>query len=49
MPLVDEDCQVPFKFTGKINKVTVSVEPAVLTAEDRQKLANAQRAAQDAN
>jgi arylsulfatase len=48
-PLVDEDYQIPFKFTGKINKITVSLEPPQLTPADMQKLQAAQRSAQDAN
>jgi hypothetical protein len=47
-PVDDRDYQVPFTFTGKINKVTISVEPPKLTAEDQKKLADAYRAAQDA-
>ena len=47
-PLVEQDYQVPFKFTGKINKITVSVDEPQLTPEDKRKLAGAQRAAQDA-
>ncbi len=45
----DHDYQVPFAFTGKITKLTVSVEPPKLTSEDEQKLREAYRAAQDAN
>ena len=33
-PVDDKDYQVPFKFTGKIDKLTVSVEPPKLTPED---------------
>jgi hypothetical protein len=40
---------VPFAFTGKIDKLTISVEPPKLTADDVQKLEAADRAAQDAN
>ena len=47
-PIDDRDYQVPFKFTGKINKVTIAVESPKLTAEDEKKLADANRAAQDA-
>jgi arylsulfatase len=46
-PVDDRDYQVPFKFTGKIAKLTVKVEPPVLTDEDKRKLAEANRAAQD--
>jgi hypothetical protein len=47
-PVDDRDYQIPFTFTGKINKLTISVEPPKLTAEDEKKLADAYRAAQDA-
>ena len=47
-PIDDRDYQIPFTFTGKINKVLISVEPPKLTAEDEKKLADAYRAAQDA-
>jgi hypothetical protein len=30
----DKDCQVPFRFTGKLNKLTIEIEPPVLTLED---------------
>jgi hypothetical protein len=45
----DSDYQPPFTFTGKLDKLTISVEPPKLTAEDEKKLQEAQRAAQDAN
>ena len=48
-PVDDQDYQVPFAFTGKIDKLTVAVEPPVLTDEDKKKLQEAYRAAQDAN
>lgn len=44
----DRDYQIPFTFTGKLNKLTISVEPPKLTPEDEKKLAEARRAAQDA-
>jgi arylsulfatase len=47
-PLDDRDYQVLFTFTGKLNKLTISVEPPNLTAEDEKKLLEASRAAQDA-
>jgi len=47
-PVDDRDYQVPFAFTGKIDKLTISVEPPKLTPEDEQKLRDAQSAAQDA-
>ena len=43
------DYQVPFAFTGKIDKLTVAVEPPILTDDDKKKLIEAFRAAQDAN
>jgi hypothetical protein len=48
-PVDDHDYQVPFTFTGKLNKLTISVEPPKLTPDDEKKLADAYRAAQDAN
>ena len=47
-PIDDRDYQVPFTFTGKLNKLTISVEPPTLTPEDEKKLSEANRAAQDA-
>jgi arylsulfatase A-like enzyme len=47
-PVDDQDYQVPFKFNGTIDKLTVSVEPPVLTAADKQRLLDAQRGAHDA-
>ena len=48
-PVDDHDYQVPFAFTGKIDKLTIAVEPPKLTADDVQKLESAYRAEQDAN
>jgi arylsulfatase A-like enzyme len=48
-PVDDQDYQVPFAFTGKIDKLTISVEPPKLTPDDVKKLEAADRAAQDAN
>ena len=45
----DQDYQVPFAFTGKIDKLTVSLAPPVLTEDDQKKLLEAEHAAQDAN
>ena len=42
-PVDDKDYQVPFKFTGKINKITLTVERPKLTPEDEKKLMQAQR------
>ncbi|MGE5201521.1 MAG: arylsulfatase [Acidobacteriota bacterium] len=47
-PIDDRDYQVPFAFTGKIDKLTISLEPPKLTPEDEKKLMDAFRAAQDA-
>jgi len=46
-PLVDGEYQAPFPFTGKIDGVTITVEPPILSEEDRKKLEAAQRASQD--
>jgi hypothetical protein len=46
-PVDDRDYQVPFKLTAKLQKLTIAVEPPVLTPADKQKLEEAQRAAQD--
>src|SRR5271170_5345915 len=48
-PMDDRDYKVPFNFTGKINKVTIALDPPKLTPDDVAKLQAAQRAAQDAN
>jgi arylsulfatase A-like enzyme len=46
-PVDDHDYRVPFKFTGKIDKLTISVEPPKLTPEDEKKLRDAAQAVQD--
>jgi hypothetical protein len=46
-PVDDDDYQVPFKFTGKIEKLTIAVEPPRLTAEDEKNLSEAARQAAD--
>jgi hypothetical protein len=46
-PVDDHDYQVPFKFTGKIDKLTISVEPPKLTAADEKRLREAYEKAQD--
>jgi arylsulfatase len=48
-PVDDADYQVPFAFTGTIDKLTISIAPPVLTPEDEKKLMEAERAKQDAN
>ena len=42
-PVDDTDYQVPFAFTGKINKITLSIDRPKLTPEDEKKLMQAQR------
>jgi arylsulfatase len=42
-PVDDKDYQVPFAFTGKINKITLTIERPKLTPEDEKKLMAAQR------
>jgi arylsulfatase A-like enzyme len=42
-PVDDQDYQVPFRFTGKLDKLTLKLEPPVLTAEDKKMLEQAQR------
>jgi len=37
-PVNDKDYQVPFKFTGKLNKLTLTIERPKLTAEDERRL-----------
>ncbi len=48
-PVDDADYQVPFAFTGTIDKLTFAIAPPVLTEEDKTKLEAAFKAAQDAN
>lgn len=42
-PVDDRDYQVPFKFTGKIDRITLTIDRPKLTPEDEQKLMQAQR------
>ena len=46
-PVDDHDNQVPFPFTGKINKLTIALYPPKLTPDDVKKLEAANRAARD--
>jgi hypothetical protein len=46
-PVDDQDYQLPFVFTGKINKLTFALEPPTLTPQDMQRLREGQAAAQD--
>ena len=41
-PVEDKDYQIPFPFTGKIHKVTLTLEPPKLTPEDIKKLKEAE-------
>jgi arylsulfatase len=36
-PIDDQDYQIPFRFTGTLNKLTITLEPAQLADSDRQK------------
>jgi hypothetical protein len=42
-PVDDKDYQIPFKFTGKIDKITIKLEPPKLSPEDIKKLKEAER------
>ncbi len=42
-PVNDADYQVPFRFTGKLNKLTLTIDRPKLTPEDEKKLMQAQR------
>ncbi len=42
-PVNDADYQVPFKFTGKLTKLTLSIDRPELTPEDKKKLMQATR------
>ena len=46
-PVDDGDYQLPFTFTGKIEKLTITVEPPKLTPQDLERLREGQAAAQD--
>jgi arylsulfatase len=46
-PVADQDYQVPFKFSGKLNKLTLNIDRPRLTAEDERRLMEAARAAAD--
>ena len=37
-PVDDRDYQVPFKFTGKLTKLTLSIDRPKLTPEDEKRL-----------
>jgi len=40
-PVDDQDYQVPFRFTGKINKLRIKLGPTQLTSNDRQVIQHA--------
>jgi arylsulfatase len=42
-PVDDKDYQVPFAFTGKIGKITLSIDRPKLTPGDEKKLMEASR------
>jgi len=42
-PVADEDYQPPFRFTGKLDKLTLTIDRPKLTPEDEKKLMQAQR------
>ena len=42
-PVDDQDYQVPFTFTGKLNKLTLTIDRPQLTPADIQKLQTATR------
>src|SRR5215469_8434595 len=46
-PVDDKDYQVPFRFTGKLDKLTIRLGPSQLTAVDRQSVAEMGATAHD--
>jgi arylsulfatase len=46
-PVDDRDYQVPFRFTGKLNKLTLSIDRPQLTPQDVQRLKEAEARAAD--
>jgi arylsulfatase len=46
-PVDDKDYQVPFRFTGKVDKVTFKLGPTQLTSEDHQKIQHTLARAKD--
>ena len=42
-PVDDRDYQVPFKFTGKLDKIMLTIDRPKLSPEDIKKLETAQR------
>lgn len=47
-PVNDQDYQVPFQFTGTLDKLTLTIERPKLTPEDEQKLREAEKGPADA-
>ena len=47
-PIDDQDYEVPFNFTGTIDKLTIALDRPKLTPEDVKKLKEAEMAAADA-
>jgi arylsulfatase A-like enzyme len=47
-PIDDQDYQVPFKFSGKIDKLTITIAPPRLTPADIKRLKEAEAKANDA-
>jgi len=43
-PVADEDYQTPFRFTGKLNKLTLTIDRPKLSKEDIKKLQEAMHA-----
>ena len=48
-PVDDNDYQVPFRFTGTVNKVTVKLEEPKRTAEEKRLLEEGTQAARNAS
>jgi arylsulfatase len=46
-PVDDHDYEVPFKFTGKIDKLTIALDRPQLTSEDERRLRHASDSAAD--
>ena len=44
-PVDDHDYKVPFKFTGKIDKLTIALDRPQLTSEDERRLRQASESA----
>ena len=47
-PVDDQDYQVPFRFTGKLDKLTLKIERPTLSPEDIRQLREADAKARDA-